>query len=195
MGGGFPPYIFLRRLVIPMFDKIIEIIYDKFLDSLVKILGIILVLTVLLQVGNRLLISRSLPWTEELSRFSFIWFCFLGSVITLKKGKHLGIEIFYRKIPNNAKKYYNIFIYLFTILFGYIITRYGYEMIKLTTYQKSPILRWPMAYVYAALPVTGILYIFYTIYEIYCLTAEKNFESFEEKTSEFKNINNDDIDL
>lgn len=168
-----------------MFDNVIEILYEKLLDSLVKILGIILVLTVLLQVGNRLLISRSLPWTEELSRFTFIWFCFLGSVITLKKGKHLGIEIFYRKIPDKAKKYYNIFIYLFTILFGYIITRYGYEMIKLTMYQRSPILRWPMAYVYAALPVTGVLYILYTVYNIYNLITEKSFELFEKE----KNLN------
>jgi len=152
-----------------MLKKTIYILYDILLCNIVKILGFFLVLVVLLQIFNRFLMSTPLCWTEELSRFLFIWFCFLGSVVTLVKRQHLGIDIFYRHLSIKKKKLMDFFIYVLIIIFGVVMIIYGSNLVNITFIQKSPVMRIPMSYIYISLPTTGVLYVIFCLSEIISL--------------------------
>ncbi|WP_163538183.1 TRAP transporter small permease [Gracilibacillus sp. YIM 98692] len=144
----------------------IYVLYELILGNIVKILGISLVITILLQIAGRFILPHPLSWTEELARFLFIWFGFLGSVITLKRKMHLGIEILYQKFTGRNKKMLDTIIQMFIILFGVILFINGLKLVEIGNIQKSPVMRWPMSYFYSAIPVTGLLILIYSLFSL-----------------------------
>jgi len=146
--------------------RIINILFNVILENILKVLGIILVIVVLIQIFARAFMANPFLWTEEVSRFIFIWFCFLGSAYVLKKNAHLSIDYFYRKFSEKTQLYVDVFIQVVAIYFGYLLLHYGIMMMQLTTMQKSPVLRLQMSYMYAVLPVVGVLFIIAGVNEV-----------------------------
>lgn len=64
------------------------------LDFIEDGIGLVLMsaiwVVVLLQVVARI-IGHSLPWTEELSRYVFIWICFIGASAGIRTREHAGM--------------------------------------------------------------------------------------------------------
>lgn len=150
-------------------EKIIVFLFDKLLAFALKVVGIVLVLTVLLQIFSRIRMTAPFSWTEELSRFSFIWFCFLGSAYTLRLKLHLGIDYYYNKFSPRIRLYIDRGIYLLILFFGFLLFVYGIKMMGITSFQKSPILRISMAYMYMVLPTTGFFFIIFSFSELLLL--------------------------
>ena len=150
-------------------ERIIELLFDRFLATLIKIVGIVLILTVLIQIFSRLQMTSPFSWTEELSRFSFIWFCFLGSSYTLRKKLHLGIDYYYNKFSRPIRIWIDRAIYGLILLFGLLLFIYGIKMMGIALYQKSPILRIDMAYMYAVLPTTGFFFSVFSVHQLLLL--------------------------
>jgi len=146
--------------------RIIDVLFNVILENILKVLGIILVIVVVIQIFARAFMANPFLWTEELSRFLFIWYCFLGSAYVLKKKAHLSIDYFYRKHSKKTQFIIDIFIQAMSVYFGYILLRYGFKMMQLTTMQKSPVLRLQMSYMYAVLPVVGVLFIIAGVNEV-----------------------------
>ena len=70
-------------------------------------LVVMLSLMVIMVFGNVVLrygFNSGLDFSEELSRFMFIWITFLGAVIALRENAHLGLDTLVRKLPLGGKK-------------------------------------------------------------------------------------------
>ncbi|WP_459980140.1 TRAP transporter small permease, partial [Paenibacillus sp. YK5] len=52
----------------------------------------------------RYVFNTGLTWSEELSRFLFIWMIFLGSILGLKDNEHLGVDMMVKKLSYKGKK-------------------------------------------------------------------------------------------
>ncbi len=139
----------------------IHFIYDTCLGFVVKVLGIAMVLSVVVQIACRYLPMTPLRWTEELARLTFIWFCFLGSAMTLSRLKHLTIDFFYLKMSAGSKYLLNILTWVVVIFFSVIIGLYGARLTGIVAMQRSPMLELPMSYFYAAVPVAALLFAVY----------------------------------
>ena len=139
-------------------EKFITILYDFIIEYIVRIVGVVLVTTVLLQIFTRVFIRVPFSWTDELARFAFIWYCFLGSVLTMHKKMHLGIDYFESKMNPKAQYINRFFIYAMQIVFSIILAYYGFKLLSIVGTQKSPIMRVRMKYIYLSLPVSGVLY-------------------------------------
>jgi len=70
---------------------------DQFIDHLCKLIKIIMVIflaiMVVLVFGNVVLrygFNSGLAVSDELSRWLFVWITFLGAVVAMKEGTHLG---------------------------------------------------------------------------------------------------------
>jgi len=158
--------------VIPM-DRLIEFLFEKLILFLLKLIGSILLLTILLQIFVRFIMVHPFSWTEELSRFSFIWFCFLGSAYALKKNLHLGIDYFYKKAAPATRRKMDMFIHLIILFFGFLLCYYGTIMTQISSFQKSPILRLQMSYMYMVLPITGSFFLLFSGYRLYQIIRKK----------------------
>ena len=149
-------------------EKIVHILYDKVVATLIKIIGLVMIFSILAQIFTRSFFKVPFSWTDELARFTFLYFCFLGGVMTLRYKLHLGIDFFESKMPEMGKFINRIFAFGMVIVFGLFVGILGARLMGIVGSQLTPILRIPMRYVYLTLPLTGFLYAFLGFYQLYC---------------------------
>ncbi|WP_460275767.1 TRAP transporter small permease [Celeribacter sp. ULVN23_4] len=94
---------------------------------LTAVLGMVLLIG--LQVGTRLL-GNSLPWTEELSRFLFIWTIWFGLAAGFRNGQHPRVTIF-SDLPTGrtARRVIDFLPGLATALLFAVVTRHGWDLL------------------------------------------------------------------
>jgi TRAP-type C4-dicarboxylate transport system permease small subunit len=84
---------------------------NRIVDLYFKLIEIVLVLClgtmVFMVLGNVILrygFNSGIAVSEELSRFLFVWLTFLGAVLGLREGAHLGVDTLVRKLPVLGRK-------------------------------------------------------------------------------------------
>ena len=114
-------------------------------------------LIVLVQVLSRYIFHTPLYWTEEAARYLQIWIVFLGASIGIRRGAHMGFAWFVERSSSKVKMICAVISTLGLIAFSVNISYYGTIIALQNLDQLSPGLQMPIAYLYACLPVGGIL--------------------------------------
>jgi TRAP-type C4-dicarboxylate transport system permease small subunit len=148
-------------------DKFIDVLYEKVIGNLIKVIGIIMAVTILVQIFSRAFMKVPFSWTEELSRITFMWFCFLGSGIAMKKKAHLGIDYFINKFSSRFRYYNQIVINVLIGVFGFFMSYHGMKIAKIMHKQVSSVMRIPMSYFYAVIPITGVLFLILAVHYLF----------------------------
>jgi TRAP-type C4-dicarboxylate transport system permease small subunit len=81
---------------------------DLFFRLAEGLLVLMLSAMVVMVFGNVVLrygFNSGLDYSEELSRFLFIWITFLGAVIAMRENAHLGLDTLIRVLPRAGKKF------------------------------------------------------------------------------------------
>jgi TRAP-type C4-dicarboxylate transport system permease small subunit len=60
-------------------------------------------LMVFANVVLRYAFNSGITLTEEVARFIFVWLTFIGSIVALRKGTHLGMDTVVIRLPHRAK--------------------------------------------------------------------------------------------
>lgn len=134
-----------------------------------------------LQVISRYAFGSSITWTEEASRYCFIWLDMLGAAILVYKGGHAVVDLIAQKFHGTAQKIYQTIIYMMVFYVGAILARYGFELAQLTFDQTSPSLKLPMGLVYGVVAVCGALVVFFAVNLILNIWLRRD-QSIEEGT-------------
>ena len=137
-------------------DKIGKIEY-----FLVAVMIAVMAIVNFLQVVFRYVIEGSLPWSEELLRFLFVWTTFLGAGIGVRKGAHLGLTIIVNNLPPKLKKFVVFINYLICIVFSAIIGMLGLSIVSMQAEfnVRSSAMVLPMYWISLAIPVSFALII------------------------------------
>jgi TRAP-type C4-dicarboxylate transport system permease small subunit len=121
-------------------------------------------ISIFLQVFTRLLPKFfgdsaviSLPWTEELSRFAFVWLLMLGASVGLYKQEHFSLTLFTDWLSPALRWWCELLVYVMEFVFIGFLIRYGYLMSEMVWGQISPALGLRYAYVYSSVPVGAAL--------------------------------------
>ncbi len=124
----------------------------------------VLILCLFLQVVTRLLprffgeaAIISLPWTEELSRFCFVWLLMLGASVALANQEHFALTLVRDAVSPSVQRWMELLVYLFELVFMGFLIKYGYLMSEMVWGQISPALGLRYAYVYMSVPVGAVL--------------------------------------
>lgn len=142
---------------------------------------IILVISTVTQVVCRYFLHISVPWTEELARFCFIWATMLGAASLVKSNGHPAVDALTGKFTGKAKILHQIFVYLVIMIVVYIGIRYGFALVAQTGLQLSPVMKIPYSYVYLAFPVGCIATVFHLIDGIVDCIAELGTSGMDEE--------------
>lgn len=150
----------------------IDLLFQKVsrtMEIFLVALFILLFFDVLLQVFSRYFLNASFSFTEELARFSLIWLSILGAAYLNAKREHLSMDFLYRKLSHVNKKKLAILIEVFILLFALaVMVVGGFNLVYITLHleQLSGTLRIPLGYVYAILPISGLLIVCFSVYHI-----------------------------
>jgi len=119
----------------------------------------ILIIPVTLQIVSRYTaLIPSWIWTEELSRFLFIWMIMLGSMIAVREGTHFVVDVL-PPMPPRPHAAIQLVADLGVLVFAGIFTWYGIEFVKFGWNQTSELADLPMPFIFMAWPVAGITWI------------------------------------
>jgi TRAP-type C4-dicarboxylate transport system permease small subunit len=135
--------------------------YDKLEEYvLVGSLGVTVAL-VFLQVIMRYVFNNSLYWSEELTRYIFIWQIWLGASIGLREKKHIKVEVLESVLSPAWKLAFDILASLIWLAANGFLLYSGTRLV-IDLFQKhsvSTALQVPLWIVYAALPVSTFVII------------------------------------
>ncbi|RME98453.1 MAG: TRAP transporter small permease [Bacteroidetes bacterium] len=135
---------------------------------LVAIFGL-LVVDVLWQVFGRYVLGQSFSFTEELARFALIWLAILGAAYLNGQREHLAMDFLLRKLKPAEQARRQQVIEVAMLLFALVVMVFGGGNLVYTTLylgQTSPAMNISLGYVYAIVPVSGLLIMFYSVYNI-----------------------------
>lgn len=133
---------------------------------LVLIFGL-LVLDVLWQVFGRYVLNRSFSFTEEFARFALIWLTILGAAYLNGRREHLSMDFWLNKLSPDARARRLRIIELIMFVFALIVMVVGGGNLVYTTLrlgQLSAAMQVPLGFVYAIVPISGLLIMFFSIY-------------------------------
>lgn len=143
---------------------------NKILEIILIIIMSVLVIDVLWQVISRYLLSSPSSFTDELAGFLLIWVGLLGAAYVAGKNEHLAIDILLQKSEGLKKQRIQLLIYLLIILFALTVMVVGGSWLVYTRFYlgvKSAALELPLGYVYTVLPISGIIIIYYSVFNIF----------------------------
>ena len=118
---------------------------------------------VLLQVLMRYLFAYPNPWSEEVSRFCFIWVSLLGASLAVEHRAHFGFDQVTKALASRAKRVVETLARAVVLLFALLLIATGIALMDLTMGERSPALNLPVALVYAAAPVSGVLMVVHMV--------------------------------
>ncbi len=130
---------------------------------IIAILFSLMILITFTQVIFRYVFNSAFAWAGELTIFLFIWVIFLGSVIALSKGMHIGVDIFSSLLSKKKQKILLFFTNTLIIVFCFLVIVGAAPLIVDNFTQRSPALGIRITYIYLAIPVSMIGMIWITL--------------------------------
>ena len=148
---------------------------NRFIEYVLVAIFALLVLDVLWQVFGRYVIKQSFSFTEEFARFALIWLSILGAAYLNGKREHLSMDFLLQKLkPEKLSKRMQIIEILMCVFAFVVMVIGGGNLVYTTLYlgQVSAAMHVSLGYVYAIIPVSGLLIMFYSIYNIKAYKAK-----------------------
>ena len=118
---------------------------------------------VLLQVLMRYLFAYPNPWSEEVSRYCFIWLSLLGASLAVEHRAHFRFDQVTGKLAPRTKRAVETGARAVVLIFAFLLIGTGIALMDLTMAERSPALNLPVALVYAAAPVSGALMVIHML--------------------------------
>src|SRR6476661_3924881 len=127
--------------------------YCRLLTWLMVATVAILVVPVSLQIVSRYTqLIPSYIWTEELSRFLFIWMVMLGAMIGVREGTHFDVDI-WPELSERSAAILRIVSNVFVLIFALVFAWWGIRFVQFGWNQTSELADLPMPYIFIAWPV------------------------------------------
>lgn len=136
------------------------------LDRVLRVLTVSLILIMLavltVQVVMRYVGNIALSWSEELSLLGFTWVVVVGSAVGIRTGLHARMSILVDNLPGWLQPWLERAIAVLVLILGLIMVVSGWSYVQETQGMFSAAIRYPMAWLYLAAPVFGVLLVIFS---------------------------------
>lgn len=140
---------------------------DKTLEWFCVALFVVLVVDVTWQVFTRQVLNDPSGWSEELAKYVFIWLGLFGSSLVFGERGHIAVDFAVRKTPEHIQRIIAIFVQVSIIVFAIVVLiQGGYKVSVLAWNQNLTGLPVNVGWLYIALPITGVLTVFYSLFHL-----------------------------
>ena len=136
-------------------------LYHRLLTWLMVGTVAVLIVPVTLQIVSRYTaLIPSWIWTEELSRFLFIWMVMLGAMIGIREGTHFEVDV-WPDLGPKATALLRIVSNLFVLVFALVFVWWGIQFVRFGWDQLSELAELPMPYIFVAWPLAGVTWVLF----------------------------------
>lgn len=126
-----------------------------------------LVATVAWQVFTRQVLNNPSSWSEELAKYLFVWLGLFGAALVFGERGHIAVDFLVRKLPQTPQKAVGMLTHVLVLAFTAAVLVYGgFAISQLAWEQAIPALPVSAGHMYLAIPVSGILTLFYCVHHL-----------------------------
>lgn len=141
-----------------MLKKLCLAILDHFESYICQVLLVFFVITLFLQIIMRAL-NHPLAWSEEVSRYAFLWFILFGACYATRLCALNRVALQFAKFPSWVATYCMLLSDIIWLVFALIMAWYGYlayqDLVEFPYY--TPALDWDLSKVFLVFPLSFIL--------------------------------------
>lgn len=130
---------------------------NQFLEWTTALLLIAVAFIVALEVVCRYILNVSLPWSEEISRYLFIWGNFLGAGVAVKRRAHISVDSLVTRLSESARQRLENAVGVLVLGFALLLVYYGTLSLSASIGQYSITMGFSLGWVFVAVPVGGLL--------------------------------------
>lgn len=109
------------------------------------------------QVFGRYVLGSSIPWGEEIMRYSMIWVMMLGGVASIYYAEHMAVESLGELLAPHRRHLVLTATYIVAGLFCVLLVYYGWPAALGNTRQRAAASGLSMFWVYLAIPLGALL--------------------------------------
>ncbi|MBL8381638.1 MAG: TRAP transporter small permease [Burkholderiales bacterium] len=142
----------------PLLDRI-----HRLLTWLLAFAVAILIVPVSIQIFSRF--TQLIPayiWTEEMSRFFFIWMVMLGAMVGLRERLHFDVDV-WPALPPRRDAVLRMVANAFVLVFIGVMIAWGVEFTRFGWNQTSELADLPMWLIFIAWPVAGVIWLLFLV--------------------------------
>lgn len=131
-------------------------------DYACRFLLALFVMLLFAQVVLRVTLGIGMAWIEELARYSFVWFVFLGAAHAAHLSAHNRLKTHIDLLPGKVANALLLAVDLIWVGFCLVLAYKSLDLIGLLLEfpYDSPALGWSLAYVYFVFPIAFVLMAF-----------------------------------
>lgn len=104
-------------------------IVDKAEDVCLVAMFVVMVAAIFLQVIMRFVFNNSLPWSEELGKFMFVWISWLGISIGQRRNEHIKITLLVDRFSEKQQKMFEIAANILLLAILAVTVYYAVELV------------------------------------------------------------------
>lgn len=123
----------------------------------------VLVAAVFVQVIARYALHIPAVWSADAALASFIWLAFLSASHAIRERSHFVLDVFAGRLPRASVSVLDAIARILMFVASTVQVVYGYRFTRMSIPTMSPALGISQAWIYAALPVSGILMLIYLV--------------------------------
>ncbi len=147
--------------------ELVKKILDRVLYWITAVLFTLLVIIVVWQIFSRQILQNPATWTDEGARQTFVWLGLFASAFVFGERGHVAVEFIVRKFPAGVEKVIAIVVQVIVLAFALIALVWGgWRASQNAWTQELSALPFTFGQMYLALPISGVLMAFYSVYYI-----------------------------
>lgn len=143
------------RKTLDVIQMIIDVISSVFIALAVSLLFYAVVM--------RYVFHNPPAWSQEVTRYMFVWLIMLAAASVTRDNTHLNINVFLDIMPPKLKKAVMLFLNILMLIFCGVLIQQSVKIYSRVAEAMSPILPISMGWLYMAVPVGAALMILFLI--------------------------------
>ncbi len=145
------------------------------------LIGLLAAMSVIIftNVALRYLTNQSIEWAEEVARHMMIWLTFVGAGPVLRYGGHIAIDNLQDAVPQRAAQALRWLVVVLLFVFFVFMVVWGAMYVDRAQYQTTAATQISFGWIYAAMPVGGLLLLAHGVFIVRGYLRERKFAADE----------------
>ena len=149
------------------FISTLSLLLDRQITRLVMVLLFGLAGLLGLGVFYRYILNDSIYWSNEVARYLMVYIVFLGATMAHRHRAHIRIDLMLNRFSSVNKRRVEQLISLLFLGFWIMILSGSVQLFPMFMLQKTATLDLPFAVPFAALPISAIIWILYSVDDLF----------------------------
>ncbi|MCH6267303.1 TRAP transporter small permease [Neobacillus citreus] len=148
---------------------------NSILKFLIVVCLSLMAIFVFTNVILRYAFNSGITWSEEVSRFLFVWMIFLGAILAFNDNEHLGVDIVVKKLSLTGKKVMYLISNIILLITLVFLLEGSWKLTLLNTDLSAPATGMSYAYIYVFGVIMSGSMILIILYKLYRFIIKKDY--------------------